>query len=343
MKLAVVRNQFLNPWDASNYYGVVEQGIELLLCGTPEGPDWATISEVCPKAKLLYCGAPWDVMDAEPDVIDVPDPFYAFSQYYANRHPHTAVVGWETLPGKTMATKGAKECIWKAWKLTARSELAKATLMLEAGYTSCGKLRIIPGAVNTDIFTPGPGYDDRENAVLFVGRDAAEKGLADLICAMHGIKAELWVVGNSGNDWCRRLASQYDVSVKWIGKVPWCELPKWYQHARVFCLPSIPLVSNTDPYANWTEQFGQVLIEAMACGTPIVAADCGTIEEVLYEGAMTFAPRDWRLLQDHLAYLLGDERYWGIESDSAWNEAEVKYSQSVVGKQIAEWYFGGGE
>lgn len=339
-RLAVVRDRFLNPWDASNYYGVVEHRVELLLCGTTRGPDWDTIAAACPKARCVRCDSPWDVFDYEPDVIDVPDPFYSFSAYFSARFHRTVVVGWETLPGKTMATHGALKCIQDAWKFAARSELAKMILEMDGAPEE--RIAVIPGAVNTNIFTPGPEMlGKRECAVLFVGRDAPEKGLADLICAMRGLDAELWVAGQSGNEWYRDLAKQYGVTVRWFGPVPWLELPALYQRAAVFCLPSIPLVSDRDPYANWTEQFGQVLIEAMACRTPIVATDCGAIGQVVNGAGVAVPPRDIRQLRLSLEAALRREDLWAHWCNIGQRTIRERYEQKVVGERICDWYFGG--
>jgi glycosyltransferase involved in cell wall biosynthesis len=337
-KLAVVRDRFLNPWDASNYYGVVKEGVDLILCGTRTEPDWDTIATVCPKATLMKYDNLWEVMDLDADVIDVPDPFYQFSGYFARRFERTVVVGWETLPGKAMVSAGAIECLNSAWRFAARSQLARAALQLDCADNRT--VRVIHGAVNMELFYPGPPQDKREKAVLFIGRDAAEKGLADLICAMSGIEAELWVVGSDTNVWCQRLADQYGVDIRWFGRVPWICLPELYRKAMVFCLPSIPLVSYQDPYANWTEQFGQVLIEAMACATPIVATDCGAISEVLGDCGAVVPPRDWNALSDWLEVTLEDREVWKIESAAALDMAQRRYSQSVIGSKIVDWYMG---
>lgn len=336
-RLAVVRDKYLNPWDCSNYYGVVQHGIELLLCGSTIGPDWDTIGCVCPKAQLVKYDNPWEVLECEPDVVDVPDPFYDFAGYFSVRFPRTVVVGWETLPGKAMVSRSAAKCISSAWKFVARSNLAASVLKLDGANPD--KVTVIPAAVNTDIFSPGPEMGDRERAVLFVGRDVPEKGLADLICAMAGIDAVLWVVGQTGDDWCRKLADRYGVYVNWMGKVRWLDLPRIYQTAMLFCLPSVPVITRTDPYGNWTEQFGQVLAESMACGTPVVATSCGAIPEVLGSWASIVPPRDWRGLSLAIRQAL-TYQFWRHDQIRGQRMVHDHYEQSVVGVRIAEWYFG---
>ena len=49
-KLAMVRDVHLNPWDVANYYGVINDEVELYLCGKGPNIDWEQIMLVCPKA-----------------------------------------------------------------------------------------------------------------------------------------------------------------------------------------------------------------------------------------------------------------------------------------------------
>jgi glycosyltransferase involved in cell wall biosynthesis len=74
-------------------------------------------------------------------------------------------------------------------------------------------------------------------------------------------------------------------------------MPALYDEATCMVLGSLPVWS-------WEEQFGMVLVEAMASGVPIVASSSGAIPEVLGESGDVFAPGDWvglaALLRDAL-------------------------------------------
>jgi glycosyltransferase involved in cell wall biosynthesis len=68
--------------------------------------------------------------------------------------------------------------------------------------------------------------------------------------------------------------------------VPYDEMPRLMAEASCLVLGSLPTM-------HWEEQFGMVLVEAMAAGLPIVASTSGAISEVTGPGAAHVAPGDW--------------------------------------------------
>ena len=81
----------------------------------------------------------------------------------------------------------------------------------------------------------------------------------------------------------------------WAGRVDDEELAALYRGARCLVFPSL------------YEGFGLPVIEAMACGTPVVTSRGGATEEVAGGAALLVAPGDGDALTDALAHLLGDE------------------------------------
>jgi glycosyltransferase involved in cell wall biosynthesis len=132
------------------------------------------------------------------------------------------------------------------------------------------KMFIVPNGVDTDVFRPDPDYVYYPNLVLFVGRLIPEKGLSILVRAMRVVQEKVpdvklvAVVSDYYNQ--RRYL---DEVMRWDNgflelrsRLPLDKLAQLYRSSAVFVLPSIGL-----------ESFGNVLVEAMASGCPVIATD----------------------------------------------------------------------
>lgn len=344
MKLAVVRHDRLNQWDIGTFAGLPALGVEVFACGTKP-------VEVPGVRSFVYV-RPWEVLELEPDVIDVPDPHYAFSQYFCDRFERVVITAWDNLPGKNHDAD-SKRAMRKAWKFVARTRMIRDALIWDG--VPQDKISVVPAAVDTELFRPLP-LEEREDAVLFCGRVVMEKGLLDLIWAMKGIAAELWVAGEpdqQARDFYDRWAFQAaervpggeilldPVRIKWLGFLERKTLAATMARAKVFSCPSYPLGSQ-DPYGAWLEQFGQVYIEAMACGTPVVTTDCGGPSEILADGryAWLVPARHWHELRKGIKTLLEHEAVWRRFSATAREQCEKRFSIASVAKRLKEVYFG---
>ena len=104
----------------------------------------------------------------------------------------------------------------------------------------------------------------RPHLLLNIGRLVGYKGQRYAIEALRNLDAELWIIGTGPlENELRSLAATVGVAdrVRWIGDAPDSELPAYLHAADVFVFPS-----NTP-----NEAFGLVLVEAMACGKPLIA------------------------------------------------------------------------
>jgi glycosyltransferase involved in cell wall biosynthesis len=84
-------------------------------------------------------------------------------------------------------------------------------------------------------------------------------------------------------------------------------MPAFYRNLDVFILPSRTM-------SNWKEQFGRVLVEAMACGVPVIGSDSGEIPHVIGDAGVIFPEGDVRALTQKLQQLLVqpvERRYLG--------------------------------
>ncbi|HVW19442.1 MAG TPA: glycosyltransferase, partial [Solirubrobacteraceae bacterium] len=141
-----------------------------------------------------------------------------------------------------------------------------------------------------------------EHLLLSAGRLVWEKGHQDAIRALawlrrQGAPVRLLIVGR-GPEEARLRAHAADLGVgdrvELRGFVAYDRLVELYAGASALVLGSLSRW-------HWEEQFGMVLVEAMAAHLPVVAASSGAIPEVVGASGELFAPGDWRGLADVLA------------------------------------------
>jgi glycosyltransferase involved in cell wall biosynthesis len=137
------------------------------------------------------------------------------------------------------------------------------------------KIRVIPNAVDHMVFTPeGPRAEG--DYVLAVGTLEPRKNLARTIAATARLGVELRVAGPPGWGSVDRGGDH----VRWLGYVDDGELAALYRGARCVAYPSL------------YEGFGIPVLEAMACGAPVVTSRGGACEEVAGGAATLVDPLD---------------------------------------------------
>jgi glycosyltransferase involved in cell wall biosynthesis len=185
------------------------------------------------------------------------------------------------------------------------TERARTGLLLEGAPHD--RVEVCPPGVDLKRFAGSrdapPGH-----LVLSPGRLVWEKGHQEVLRAVAALRRGLLgdrpdgdvralLVGDGPEAGrLRRYAAELGIAdaVEIRPHVPYDEMPGLYASAACVVLASLPT-------RGWEEQFGMVLLEAMAAGVPIVAADSGAIPEVVGDGATLFAPGDWPGLARALA------------------------------------------
>ena len=217
---------------------------------------------------------------------------------------------------------------------------------LENLYGICPeKVSVISAGVDTDIFYPVPklkarvglGLPDKET-VMYAGRVEPIKGLDILVDSFKILNetrdVHLVVVGGSLSgdrelDALRQRSKQLGIleKITFTGSVNQSELGRYYSAADVFVLPS------------HYESFGLVALEAMACGTPVVASRVGGIPSFVDDGETGYLIT-WRSAEpfaDRIEMLLENLDLRNFMSESARVKAN-SMNWSTVAAEVADYY-----
>jgi glycosyltransferase involved in cell wall biosynthesis len=175
---------------------------------------------------------------------------------------------------------------WIAFGETVRE--AQASKPLYAARRS----RVIPPGVDVARFEPDAaartavrgrlGWHDDVPVVGFLGRFVAAKGLGVLMRALEGVSRPWRALVVGGGPMAPDLsafAALRPDRVRVVTDVAHDDVPEYLNAMDVLCAPS-----QTTP--RWREQFGRMLIEAMACGVPVVASRSGEIPHVVGDAGL---------------------------------------------------------
>lgn len=224
---------------------------------------------------------------------DLPIPFYRMTRNImrqeAESFPNLAP-GLEAVNEPEWKIKRKEQEVQLADHIFVASSITKQSL-LDIG-VKAEKISVIPYGAPVEYFQPQPKTDDCFRA-LFVGRVSPRKGVHYLLQAWQDLKlpdAELLLVGTSlfPAGWLE----QYQDIYRHVSSVPHLLLNQYYSSASVFVFPSL------------VEGFGLVLLEAMACGIPVITTPNTAGPDIITDGVEGFIIpiRDVEALKEKLEW-----------------------------------------
>lgn len=200
-------------------------------------------------------------------------------------------------------------------------------------------ISVIPQfGVDPQIYRPVPRTTDWRHTptVGYVGRVVPEKGLETLVEAAARIPGRLnvFIVGSgSHRQPLQHLAERLGVRdrVQFRSAIPAEKVPELLADFDALVLPS-------RTQKNWKEQFGRVLIEAMACEVPVIGSDSGEIPNVIGDGGLVFPEGDVAALAKHMKAILDDSDYGKRLGEAGRMRVLEQFTQAKVAEQTRQVY-----
>jgi glycosyltransferase involved in cell wall biosynthesis len=197
-----------------------------------------------------------------------------------------------------------------------------------------GPAQMIPNAVDAKLFHPMDREKCRADAGLsgfvvgYAGRLVEEKGLIDLIESIRLCPPQINLLAVGDGPLRDKFSGE---RMRVISNRPLAELPALMNAMDVLVLPSRTT-------ASWKEQFGRVLIEANACGTPVIGSDSGAIPDVVGEGGLVVPEGNPAKLAEAIQQLMNDPLRRAQIGEAGRKQALKNYTWKRVAEQMRDIY-----
>lgn len=226
-----------------------------------------------------------------------------------------------------------------------------ADILKDHGYS--GPTCVMPQlGVDERLFRPQPqtelaeqhGIQKDEFVVGFVGRFVEEKGLLTLMSALEKVSGN-WKLLLLGRGPLKATLQQrvedlgFADRVVWIESVPHADVPRYINLMDTLVLPSETTYAfKTLSAAGWKEQFGHVLIEAMACKVPVIGSDSGEIPYVIKSDGLVFPEGDAAALAEKITSLIEDPQLQQDLADKGYQRAMNEYTNKALAEEQIAFY-----
>ncbi len=254
--------------------GLVTRGHDVTLFATADTRTTARLHASYPHG---YCNDPsmwpWEMHElvnlaAAVERADRFDVIHVQAEYYPMSIAFTRLCPVPILQTLHYLPKAAEVSLWTRYPEAPFSAISREQARLLAGLNVVG---IVPHGIDTRAFAFRESPDDY---VLFLGRFTEGKGVLQAIDIAQRAGLRLLLAAQENDYYRARVAPLVDGHrVEYVGEVGHAQKVALLGGARTLLYP-----------LQAGEAFGLVLVEAMACGTPVAALDRGAVREVVDEG-----------------------------------------------------------
>ncbi|MEM6400281.1 MAG: hormogonium polysaccharide biosynthesis glycosyltransferase HpsO [Cyanobacteria bacterium P01_D01_bin.116] len=227
-----------------------------------------------------------------------------------------------------------------------------AEILRDRGYE--GPIKVMPQlGVDETLFTPKAqpelaskvGLEPNDFVIGFVGRFVPEKGIMTLLDALVKIKDKSWkflLLGRGElKDEILQKAEEKGIKdrIILVESVPHNEVADYINLMSTLILPSETTYKfKTLTSVGWKEQFGHVIIEAMACKVPVIGSDSGEIPHVIGDAGLIFPEGNIEELASCLEKLIDNPDFTENIAQMGYTKSMAQYTNIALAKQQLEFY-----
>ena len=225
-------------------------------------------------------------------------------------------------------------------------------ILRKRGYE--GPIKVMPQlGVDETLFKPETQIELRDDlgiqpnnfVVGFVGRFVEEKGLLTLAEALAGLQEKnwKWLLLGRGELQATLWETATELGIKErlivVESVPHDHVQKYINLMNTLVLPSETTYKfKTLTSIGWKEQFGHVLIEAMACGVPVIGSDSGEIPHVIGDAGLVFPEGNIEELRHCLMQLMEQKELAESLGKKGYEKVMSQYTNKALARKLLSFY-----